>query len=72
MSAVLSDLLPREPDPHAGAALMAGGTALLACLALLVCAFRFRDPSLATEQTAAARADQALYRGKAAGRDRVV
>ncbi|TAK84538.1 MAG: GGDEF domain-containing protein [Betaproteobacteria bacterium] len=87
MSAVLSDLLPREPDPRAGAALMAGGTALLACLALLVCAFlgllpwqvaiqgtagvatlvllfylmmrtglnrRFRDPSLATEQTAAA------------------
>lgn len=87
MSAVLSDLLPREPDPQAGAALMAGGTALLACLALLVCAFldllpwqvaiqgtagvatlvllfylmmrsglnrRFRDPSLATEQTAAA------------------
>lgn len=33
MSAVLSDLLPREPDSHAGAALMAGGTALLACRA---------------------------------------
>ncbi len=87
MSAVLSGLLPREQDPRAGNALMAGGTALLACLALLVCAFldllpwrvaiqgtagvatlvalfylmvrtglnrRFRDPSLATEQTAAA------------------
>ena len=87
MSAVLSELLPRERDPRAGSALMAGGTALLACLALLVCAFldllpwtvaiqgtagvatlvalfylmvrsglnrRFRDPSLATEQTAAA------------------
>src|SRR3970282_424606 len=87
MSAVLSAQLPREQDPRAGNALMAGGTALLACLALLVCAFldllpwrvaiqgtagvatlvalfylivrtglnrRFRDPSLATEQTAAA------------------
>jgi diguanylate cyclase (GGDEF)-like protein len=87
MSAVLSDLPAREPDPRAGSALMAGGTALLACLALVVCAFlgllpwqvaiqgtagvatlvllfylmvrtglnrRFRDPSLATEQTAAA------------------
>jgi diguanylate cyclase (GGDEF)-like protein len=87
MSEALSQLLPRERELRTGGALMAGGTALLACLALLVCAFldllpwgvalaatagvvtlvaafalmfrtginrRFRDPSLATEQTAAA------------------
>jgi diguanylate cyclase (GGDEF)-like protein len=87
MSEVLSDILPRQPGLRTAGMLMAGGTALLACLALLVCAFldllpwgvavagtagvvtlvvvfalmfrtginrRFRDPSLATEQTAAA------------------
>ncbi|MGH8668547.1 MAG: diguanylate cyclase [Burkholderiales bacterium] len=87
MSEVLSDILPHEQGLRTGGMLMAGGTALLACLALLVCAFldllpmqvaiegtagvatlvvlfalmvrsglnrRFRDPSLATEQTAAA------------------
>jgi diguanylate cyclase (GGDEF)-like protein len=88
MSEVLSDtILPREQDLRTGGMLMAGGSALLACLALLVCAFldllpvpvalagtagvvtlvalfvlmvrtginrRFRDPSLATEQAAAA------------------
>lgn len=97
MSQVLSDpitergvhsgVLRREQGAGTGGMLMAGGTALLACLALLVCAFldllpwnvaiegtagvvtlvvafylivrtrlhlRFKDPSLATEQTAAA------------------
>lgn len=97
MSEVLSDpitdrgvhsgLLRREHRVGTGDLLMAAGTALLACLALLVCAFldllpwtvaiegtagvvtlvvlfylivrtrlnlRFKDPSLATEQTAAA------------------
>jgi len=84
---VHSGVLRREPGAGTGGLLMAGGTALLACLALLVCAFldllpwnvaiegtagvvalvavfylivrtrlnlRFKDPSLATEQTAAA------------------
>lgn len=87
MSEVLSEILPRAPRLRTGSMLMAGGTALLACLTLLVCAFldllpwpvavagtagiatlvalftlmfrtgvnrRFRDPSLATEQAAAA------------------
>lgn len=87
MSEVLSGILPRGQRLRTGSILMAGGTALLACLALLVCAFldllpwdvaiagtagvvtlvavfalmfrtgvnrRFRDPSLATEQAAAA------------------
>jgi diguanylate cyclase (GGDEF)-like protein len=87
MSEALSGMVPRGHELRTGGILMAGGTALLACLALLVCAFldllpwevaiagsagvatlvvvfvlifrtginrRFRDPSLATEQTAAA------------------
>jgi diguanylate cyclase (GGDEF)-like protein len=85
--AVHSALLRREQVGRTGGLLMAAGTALLVCLALLVCAFldllpwqvaiegtagvltlvvlfylivrtglnlRFKDPSLATEQTAAA------------------
>jgi hypothetical protein len=84
---VLTGALTGEAALRTGGRLMAGGTALLACLALFVCAFldllpwrvalagaagvvtlvvlfglmfrtginrRFRDPSLATEQTAAA------------------
>jgi diguanylate cyclase (GGDEF)-like protein len=84
---VHSGVLRREEGVRTGSLLMAAGTALLVCLALLVCAFldllpwhvaiegtagvatlvvvfylivrtglnlRFRDPSLATEQTAAA------------------
>ncbi len=87
MNEVLSGILPPRRELRTGGMLMAGGTALLACLAMLVCAFldllpwgvalagtagvvtlvalfalmfrtginrRFRDPSLATEQTAAA------------------
>jgi diguanylate cyclase (GGDEF)-like protein len=88
MSEALADAaLQREEGMRRGSLLMAGGTALLACLALLVCGFlellpwqaaiegtagvatlvvlfalmvrsglnrRFKDPSLATEQTAAA------------------
>ena len=87
MSEVLSGALPRERELRTAGLLMAAGTAALACLALVVCAFldllpwhvalagsagigtlvvvfalifrtginlRFRDPSLATEQTAAA------------------
>src|SRR2546428_771859 len=82
-----SGVLRRDEGVRTGSLLMAAGTALLVCLALLVCAFldllpwqvaiegtagvatlvmvfylivrtglnlRFRDPSLATEQTAAA------------------
>ena len=85
--ALHSALLRREQDVRTGSLLMAAGTALLACLALFICAFldllpwhvavegtagvvtlvavfcvlvrtglnlRFKDPTLATEQTAAA------------------